>query len=394
MHIACLMMLKNEEKRLRVTLASLRSCIDSLIIYDTGSTDSTLDILREFNQQTNIPLHLKQGEFVNFCTSRNISLDFADTIEGVDFLLLLDCNDEIKNHKHLRTFLKKQPVSKTAWLVKQSWYHGTTIEYYNIRLIRPKQQWRYQGVVHEWIQKQDGKDIYIDDKLPEVVIYQDRTLDDDKTGKRFHRDKELLMDEHERNPTDARTVFYLAQTLSCLGELKEAYEYYKKRSVMEGFIEEQFQSYLRMGELVKKLLPGGHKDFNEGVMTHWFLKAFEHTPRVEPLLELGEHYRMKQNWHMAYMFASMACSLPPTNCILFVDEKDYTYKRYHLLGIVAWYACQYEVGYNACLQALKNGSNPTFKEIDQQNLKFYKEKLGIQIPSEPAMKIGNRRRRR
>ena len=71
-HIALLMMLKNEEKRLHVSLESVVGVVDSLIIYDTGSTDRTISILKEFSEKNSIPLRLKEGEFVNFSESRNV----------------------------------------------------------------------------------------------------------------------------------------------------------------------------------------------------------------------------------------------------------------------------------------------------------------------------------
>ena len=91
-HIAVLMMVKNETKRLRVSLDSVRGFADSLVVFDTGSTDDTIAILETFAAESGIPLRLKQGEFVDFSTSRNVSLDFADEFPEIEYLLLLDCN--------------------------------------------------------------------------------------------------------------------------------------------------------------------------------------------------------------------------------------------------------------------------------------------------------------
>ena len=43
-HIALVMMVKNEQKRLNVTLNSVLGYVDSLVIYDTGSIDNTIGI--------------------------------------------------------------------------------------------------------------------------------------------------------------------------------------------------------------------------------------------------------------------------------------------------------------------------------------------------------------
>ena len=47
-HLAVLIMAKNETKRLHVTLNSIKDTADSLVFYDTGSEDDTIDIARNF----------------------------------------------------------------------------------------------------------------------------------------------------------------------------------------------------------------------------------------------------------------------------------------------------------------------------------------------------------
>ena len=128
-HVSAVMMLKNEEKRLHVTLASLVNVVNSLIIYDTGSTDSTIDILETFSKTHGIPLYLKRGDFVDFATSRNVLLDFADEVakdHRVQYLLLLDCNDELRGGKELLSFCKDNLYTdETAWLFNQEWFSGS-----------------------------------------------------------------------------------------------------------------------------------------------------------------------------------------------------------------------------------------------------------------------------
>ena len=42
------MIVKNEERFLRGCLESVKGIVDEIVIVDTGSTDSTLDIAREY----------------------------------------------------------------------------------------------------------------------------------------------------------------------------------------------------------------------------------------------------------------------------------------------------------------------------------------------------------
>lgn len=378
-HIALLMMVKNEEKRLHVTLESVKGHVDSLIIYDTGSTDSTIDILQQFSEKSDIPLHLKKGHFVNFATSRNVSLDYADSIDGIDYLLLLDCNDELKGGNELRQWIQTSArPDETAWLVHQKWFSGAITDYYNIRLIRPRNEWRYRGVVHEWMQHGNDTEYVERQKVGEPIhIFQDRTLDDGKSGKRFVQDRIMLLDEYKKNPKDERTVFYLAQTCGCLHLTEEAYKYFSIRSKMGGFREETFHSFLKMGDMIrqkawnKTLAPTERKKWWDIALAH-YMNAFELFVRAEPLTFIAEYYMSLGNNLLAYHFAKFACELSyPSDSILFVDTNVYEYTRYHVLGIVAFYCEKFQEGYDACQKAIE----ARHQQRDIDNLKFYKDRL-------------------
>ena len=379
--IGLVMMVKDEERRIEVSLKSVIGYVDALIIYDTGSTDRTVQIIEQFCERHRINLYLKRGEFVNFSVSRNVSLDLADTV-GVHYLLLLDCNDELQNGKVLldnaRYYFDK---NHTGFLVCQQWWFGQLDKYYNIRFVKANTGWRYRGSVHEWMK--DTSSSTKDPKFPvirltdQIVLYQDRTKDENKSGKRFARDKVLLLQDHKENPTDARTVFYLAQTCDCLNELDEGLYYSKLRITMGDFEEEVFHSYMRCGNNSVML---GH-DWNDAMQ--WYIKAYERFQRAEPLVKIADYYRtqagllLKQNkpvenlWRSAYMYIKEACELSyPDKVILFVDKGMYEYYRWHLMGIIAYYVGKLEEGKAACLRAIAQNVN---KEADEKNLKFYTE---------------------
>lgn len=380
--IGLLMMVKNESKRIHVTLNSVVGFVDALIIYDTGSTDNTIEIIKEFCETHKINLYLKHGTFVNFSVSRNVSLDFADTVD-VHYLLLLDCNDELRGGKYLQmaaeTLFEKP---NTGFLVCQEWWSGMNDKYYNIRFIKNRNGWRYCGSVHEWM-----KDTLSTNDIPrfpvirlmdEVVLYQDRTADDDKTGKRFSRDKELLLAEHKENPTEPRTLFYLAQTCQCLGQHEETLYYSKLRLEQQGFYEERFHSYMRCASSILNM----KGDWHHAMM--YYVKAYEEFQRAEPLAKIADYYRLlaseriKQNkpvnnlWCTAFMYIYEACQLEyPSQCNLFVDKGIYDYYRWHLLGIIAYHVQKYKEGKLACLKAIEANVNKT---LDEHNLQFYLDK--------------------
>ena len=63
----------------------------------------------------------------------------------------------------------------------------------------------------------------------------------------------MLEKEHERDPSNARTAFYLAQTYALVGEPKLAYSMNIKRVQLGAWVQERYVALLRAGryELTK-----------------------------------------------------------------------------------------------------------------------------------------------
>jgi hypothetical protein len=295
----------------------------------------------------------------------------------------LDVNDELRGADFLRAEAHKFADTPTSgFLICQEWFSGARDKYYNLRFIKARNNWRYKGRVHEYIEQIGGNKNEIH-RLPDsIILFQDRTKDDDKSFKRFSRDKVLLLEDFKANPKDPRTLFYLAQTCACLNEADDAFYYYKLRSNLPGFYEEVFQSLLRCGDFSAQL---GH-DWHQSSLG-WYMRAYEHTARVEPVLKIAEYYLDKKQWVLAYTFSKLACSLSyPDHCILFVDKHVYDYKRWHILGIAAWYAGSYDDGKNACLKAIACGYN---NDIDKKNLEFYENRERESTPTPPSSTTSN-----
>lgn len=371
--IALVMMLKNEEKRLHITLNSAIGFIDSIVVYDTGSTDNTISILEEFSGKHGITLHLLRGEFIDFAKSRNVCLEFADSISNIDYYLLLDCNDELRGGRHLRELAQNyQDKPNTAFLVKQEWWSGHLDRYFNVRFIKARSGWIYMHRVHEWLKNttydrdEDGPPIVRVDE--DLIIYQDRTQDDDKTGHRFKRDYELLLEDYREDPTEPRIIFYLAQTCACLNNLDESFYYYKLRTSLGGFWEERYHAYSRCGDLSEKLGHPWKETFG------WYMQAFEFCNRVEPILSIAKHYIAEKNWLLGFTFSDLACKLTyPTHCHLFLDRKAYDYERWHWLGVAAHFAGFHTEGKAGCKKAAES---EFATEIDLNNAKIYGIELG------------------
>src|SRR5574340_542399 len=85
------MIVKNESKVIERCLASVKPIIDTWVIVDTGSTDGTQAIVREFLKD--IPGELHERPWVNFGHNRNEALELARG--KADYLLLIDADDKL-----------------------------------------------------------------------------------------------------------------------------------------------------------------------------------------------------------------------------------------------------------------------------------------------------------
>lgn len=365
--IVLALMVKNEEKFIRKTLDSAAKVVDHVMVYDTGSTDGTLDKVREFQEEhPHIQVIVNHGEFVDFSTSRNEMLEYIYKMPDVAYILFMDANDELKNAEKLKTFLEESNFKYDGFYVRQCWqYSGYKNTYYNVKIIRNNKKWKYVGSVHEYI----AMDPSVRQYVPDVVIYQDRTIAEavESSGKRYVRDYELLKKDITDDPTNSRAFFYLGQTCENLGKTQEAYDNYLARSQMGGFVEEVFQSHLICGKLAEKL----DKDLITIVMH--YSKALLTLERAEPALALAELFifnKKYKNHSLAYGYTSMALKMPfPQNCVLFVNRDAYSYRRYHLHSIAAYNVKDVEGGKLACLRAIAERG----RDIDKNNLKFFIE---------------------
>lgn len=358
--LAAAIMMKNESARITVTLESIKGICDKVIIYDTGSKDESVNIVKKWCDENKIQLHLLEGEFEDFSKSRNKLLEFCD--DKADYLLLLDSNEELKEGQNLRKYVDTYDGQQIGWHSRQVWSTASSVDqYYNIKFIKTRHGFRYHQSVHEYIMSQEAVDNpELLDRATFFFLFQDRRYDDDKSKHRFIRDREMLYKEHLEKPDDARVLFYLGQTVMCMGQYHLAYRYYNQRTKINVFPEEIYHSYYHMARISQVL---GH-DWSESLIL--YLKAFEYTKRVEPLLRIAEYYtklgelneqKVKEQYTeqltktngkitgvnyvgcsyydvaLNYLRTSLELDYPE-KCILFVNRQTYDYERWFLFSNV------------------------------------------------------------
>jgi glycosyltransferase involved in cell wall biosynthesis/cytochrome c-type biogenesis protein CcmH/NrfG len=144
---ACLIV-KNEEVRLPDCLRSLSGYVDEIIVADTGSTDATRDIVREF-ACTLIDIPWEN----DFSKARNHALRHATG----NWILSIDADERLLNPDILRNTVTGSPASVGGYLVdveSPALRSDDTLDTYNtamLRLFRNDTRIRFYGSVHEQV---------------------------------------------------------------------------------------------------------------------------------------------------------------------------------------------------------------------------------------------------
>lgn len=94
--ISATMIVKNEEENLPRALKSIKNFVDEIVIVDTGSTDKTIEIAKEFGAKVYLHPHPKEklilGKFIDdFSYYRNLAIHYATG----DWVLIIDADGEL-----------------------------------------------------------------------------------------------------------------------------------------------------------------------------------------------------------------------------------------------------------------------------------------------------------
>ena len=368
--LAVVIMVKNEDTVMEDTLQPfIDGGVDSFFVFDTGSTDNTVSVTRDFFIKNNIEHgYIAQEPFVDFATSRNRALELAhEKFPNAAFVVMPDAEWYINDASALLDFCQscldrgENYPSYLMHIVNQA------LDNWVCRLIRCNKGVEFGGVVHEAILQSTHV------KVPEDIVFAYLPEDNGvkKTEARFIRDRELLFKEHQRNPQDTRTLFYLARTCEDLGDLEAAYDFYKERVDMIGWDEEDFIVNYRLGETIKKLvLKKNNTDYQWSEALGYYMKAYEMRPhRAEPIIAIADYYVAIGNMQLAYLFAYRAAELDyPATDVLFVEKYLYNYYRYELLARCAWYINEFEAGEWAAKKAYE--AYPDY-QLARRNLNCY-----------------------
>ncbi len=140
------MIVKDEEHFLPSCLDSVKSFIDEIIIVDTGSTDRTIQIAKQYGAKIwNIPWE------DDFSKARNVALSHATC----EWILQLDADEQMEQLDIglLQSLLSNSQSEAYFLQIHNHKYEtsGDQIIFPSVRLWRNRMEYRYHGALHEQI---------------------------------------------------------------------------------------------------------------------------------------------------------------------------------------------------------------------------------------------------
>ena len=358
------MIVKNETHIIRECLESVAPYIDYWIISDTGSTDGTQDLIKQFFADKGIPGELYQDEWKGFGHNRTLALRHCDG--KADYAWVIDADDKIEGK-----FVFPSNPEADAYVIRMG---RPEFSWWRTQIFKVDSKWEYRGILHEY-PACTGKEQPLLMKLEGEYYLNARTMGARNLGitpiEKYSRDAEMLEKALIDEPNNTRYMFYLGQSYFDSQQWEKAIDAYSKRAAAGGWAEEVYYSLYRIA-ICRAMLDKPWPEIQAS-----FLDAYNFRPiRAEPLYHIAQVLRQKfQQPAAAYIFARAASEIPlPKDDILFVANAIYDYAILDELGACAFYANKPEIGYLACKKLLEDGKIPQ-SEVPriQQNYNQYRE---------------------
>ena len=300
------MIVKNESHIIRGTLEMLCSKIkfDYWVICDTGSTDSTRDIIVQFFKEKRIPGKLHCDEWVDFAHNRTLALERA--FNKTDFLLIFDADDEL--HGTIRIPDK----------VEFDEYHlkfgapNLGMNYTRTQLINNRKRFKYFSVLHEYISCQEPTPARICTLGGDYYVISGRTGSRNQDPDKYLKDATILASAHadalaKGDDLHKRYAFYCANSYRDCGRHEDAIKWYKITLSQDNWAQEKYLACLYAYQSYEAL-----KQKETGFF--YLVEAFKYDKeRVECLYPLLVHYCCEGMNELAHSYYRMVKMTTPQN---------------------------------------------------------------------------------
>ena len=322
MSTLCLsMIVKNESHCVEECLKSVRDIISYWVICDTGSSDNTEEVVRK--ALNGIPGEYHNHKWKDFSYNRNLALSLSR--KHCDYSFFMDADDVfVKNNKNLFDNLDSY-----AYRIKIRNKNGS--EYSRIQLLNNTTKGKFVGVLHEnlSLEERSSPALLNECHINHNVVNGARSLDPDK----YFKDAQILEDQIKKNPNDARSLFYCAQTYKELSKFEEAINLYLRRVNLGGWEQEVYASLLNIAKLTNLLYP----EDKLSVMNN-YIRCYNFNPnRVESLVYLSSYCRSIGLFDHAYMYSKIGIKIAKPHDVIYLESDCYDWRIHDELSVAAYF---------------------------------------------------------
>jgi len=343
------MIVKDESHIILETLNKLISKIkfDYYIICDTGSSDNTTEIIKNFFDTQGINGEIYNHIWKDFGHNRSLALDCA--YRKADYLLIFDADDSIEGD-----FVLPEKLTSDSYMLK---FGDSFNSYERMCLVKGTIKWKYIGVLHEYI----SADVPISkESIPgEYYIISGRTSSRNNNPNKYLHDAEILKKgyyealENGDNISN-RYVYYCANSYGDAGDKQQAIKWYILTLKSNGWFDERYNSCLRLYEYTNDL--------------KYLVLSYHHNPRrVEGIYKLIQHYCCEGNYTIAYNYYNFIKEYYENEYIpgkddlstkLFAKNMDYSFFLPYYMIIICEKVKNYELGIKMYEVIINKMNNP------------------------------------
>jgi len=360
-------MCKDEEHCIRECLDSVKDHVDYILVHDTGSTDNTIQIVKDFLQETGIPGEIFEAEWQAFDINKTMMME---KVKGkTDYVLHFDADDFLRGDFSFTS--EDAGKDQYSMSVKRG---GTT---YSCSLIYNNNlTWKFAGVAHTIIKALDKQSI-TSATLNKGYLASEPIGSRIEDPNKYRKDAENLEKQFWRCLIDdpdgllARSCFYAGQSWLDHGNIDKALQWKRLYMNLDNtWIEEQFEAQHRIGQiLIQKERP--IKEIIEAID-----KAINLIPdRAEPYLTLGRYLNIKRESELAYSYLKRgkAISLEQAQrkYLLFVNKYGYGKYFNDELSVACYWSGRYQEGLDLIAEIKNDPEFKIHKERFEDNVKHF-----------------------
>jgi glycosyltransferase involved in cell wall biosynthesis len=205
------MIVKDESKLILRCLKSCLPLVDFVCISDTGSTDGTQVIIRDYLDENHVEGLVLDHPWSDFAHNRNLALESMRPFaaKGIDYVFVIDADDQLQIEPGFNIKAFKDSMDRDIYDVLV--IHGS-MNHWRPQIIRNSDAFRWVGVLHEYIEAPPTcTRLGVRELKILASIEGSRNADPEK----FKKDADILEKavKIEKNPyLFARYLFYLAQS--------------------------------------------------------------------------------------------------------------------------------------------------------------------------------------